>query len=267
MTKEAKNMAAAGRLLDILCTDDRIDKRYDGFVPIDIDLLSDFSERVGAIAFTDTTPDVLNNPLNISGFVPEMEGKPAQFVLARKSSPEHIRKMTNRFTPNGYIVEGLHLNDGFRKRIPVECKRSQRFADSEIIVPHGYSKNPIVQKEASFLMKALGGLQFTMENACSVYLKPDGAKIGFTFPIYSLDSAKELFKMREVEPGRKRRTALKHFVAEHSRRLPSDPNETIKIAKYLRGAERFNWDGFSCAINLPKCLLDMLEQSKKEARD
>ena len=59
--------------------------------------------------------------------------------------------------------------------------------------------------------------------------------------------AKAVFRLRDVPEGRQRRAALKHWVSEHWRQSPSGEDK-VKVTEYLRGAERFVWNGMICNI-------------------
>ena len=60
--------------------------------------------------------------------------------------------------------------------------------------------------------------------------------------------AREVFKLRDIPEGKSRRTAIKHWVGEHSRRKKADSDEYIKVLDYLRGETVFNWNGLNCSI-------------------
>lgn len=60
--------------------------------------------------------------------------------------------------------------------------------------------------------------------------------------------ASEIFKLRDVEPGKLRRAAIKHWVREHWRKKRSDPNEETKVRKHLRGVQEFKWKGLHVRI-------------------
>lgn len=258
MTQEARNMAAAEKIMNITSfkAPAKIIKRYDGFVPLDEELLSNVEKTNGGLCFWDATPDALDTPLNVAAFKFMCEDAPSQCVRGRKADAKTIRRMTNQFSLDAYILDYIHFETGYINSIPVKVKKTEQFANAEIITPKGFIASEKNKEEAKKTISVLAGLQFLLENTCTIYLKPDKSSIGFTIPIGTLSAAKDIFKMRDIEPGKKRRTALQHFVAEHFRRLPSDPEETVKIARYLRGTQKFNWNGFECSINIPHFLLE-----------
>jgi hypothetical protein len=72
----------------------------------------------------------------------------------------------------------------------------------------------------------------------------DGPTIAFvTDPL----GAKEIFKLRDIPEGKKRRAALKNWVMEHWRKNRKDEGEH-QVRKHLRGAEKFTWNGIRCCI-------------------
>lgn len=92
------------------------------------------------------------------------------------------------------------------------------------------------------------GVQFNLENQCHVYLKPEGASIGFNYPLNNLQQLKELFSLRDIPDGYKRRTSLRHGVAKHMRHKPSNQDELVEVRKHLGGREKFDWFGIKGEI-------------------
>lgn len=59
---------------------------------------------------------------------------------------------------------------------------------------------------------------------------------------------KELFRLRDVSPGRDRRDALMNWVSDHWRKERFDPEVETYVRKHLRGGTKFDWRGFECEI-------------------
>jgi hypothetical protein len=59
---------------------------------------------------------------------------------------------------------------------------------------------------------------------------------------------KELFRLRDVQPGRDRRDALMNWVSDHWRQNRRDPDVEIYVRKHMRGGTQFDWRGFNCEI-------------------
>jgi len=59
---------------------------------------------------------------------------------------------------------------------------------------------------------------------------------------------KELFRLRDIQPGRDRRDALMNWVSDHWRKNRYDPDVEIYVRKHMRGGTQFDWRGFSCEI-------------------
>jgi hypothetical protein len=51
----------------------------------------------------------------------------------------------------------------------------------------------------------------------------------------------DLFRYRDLPPGKSRRDALLHWVSDHWRRKVSDPAEVTQVTEHLRGQTRFVW--------------------------
>lgn len=58
----------------------------------------------------------------------------------------------------------------------------------------------------------------------------------------------EVFRLRDLPEGKKRRDALLHWVREHWRRRRSDPTAFAKVKEHLRGKTTFVWNGLQCLI-------------------
>jgi hypothetical protein len=73
-------------------------------------------------------------------------------------------------------------------------------------------------------------------------------RIGFrTDPV----GVREIFRLRDIPEGQKRRAALRHWVREHWR-VPVSVEENrsalIHVREHLRGSTQFHWNGLSCSI-------------------
>lgn len=72
-----------------------------------------------------------------------------------------------------------------------------------------------------------------------------GPAIGFvTDPI----GAREIFRLRDINPGKLRRAALRNWITEHWRKKRNDPNEATRVREHLRGNTKFNWNGLGVEI-------------------
>lgn len=61
--------------------------------------------------------------------------------------------------------------------------------------------------------------------------------------------AREIFRLRDLPPGKSRRAALHNWVSGHFRQVRQDPVEELKILPYLRGSLNFDWNGMQCRIH------------------
>lgn len=57
-----------------------------------------------------------------------------------------------------------------------------------------------------------------------------------------------LFRDRDLNPGRNRRDALRHWVSEHWRNRPQDASQTDYVRDHLRGHTRFIWNQLDCEL-------------------
>jgi len=95
-------------------------------------------------------------------------------------------------------------------------------------------------------IRILLGIQFTNRYDWVVQLGyPDRMKINF---ITNPSSIRDLFKLRDVPEGKKRRESLRNWVSEHKRKRSTIEEDTIYVKKHLRGATSFSWDGLEGVI-------------------
>ena len=95
--------------------------------------------------------------------------------------------------------------------------------------------------------------------------------VGFRYPgtlmvRFATDptGAREAFRMRDVEDGRERRSALRNWVSAHWRQLRSDNDEETKVRTHLRGATSFGFGGFECQVVPSRYDEDMATRSETE---
>lgn len=73
---------------------------------------------------------------------------------------------------------------------------------------------------------------------------------------------RQVFKLRDIPPGKERRTALRHWVSEHWRkRRPPSADDWIFVKAHLRGAHTFVWQNLHCTIEPSRRDLIELEKS------
>jgi hypothetical protein len=73
-----------------------------------------------------------------------------------------------------------------------------------------------------------------------------------------------LFANRDLAAGRDRRTALKHWVGQHWRRVPHEEGETdTLVRRYLRGEVEFTWNGFICTLEPSRYDLEKNEELRR----
>lgn len=242
-TSEENLLFCADKIID-LCQRNDI-KKFDGFMPIIPDM---YDEEYGI--FTDVKPtDLAMKSIDISLLVLGIEDgykqkRFSQFARLKYLTPQELRKRTGIFAINPYLIEVAFENlkdqaDGFVQFVGGKMKYLE--------IPN-YQTSKDAKEEALQTVQTLLGIQWNLENQSYVYLKPDNSSIGFKYPIDSLSQLKELFSLRDVPDGKKRRVMLRNWVAKHMRRKPSNPDELVEVRKHLRGREDFKWFGMSGSI-------------------
>lgn len=79
--------------------------------------------------------------------------------------------------------------------------------------------------------------------------------------------AREVFRLRDLPPGRERRTALRNWVEGHARRRRGDEDEEARswVRRHLRGAEDFVWNGLRCRVEPPAYDVERLQREREAA--
>lgn len=106
------------------------------------------------------------------------------------------------------------------------------------------------------------GLEFSMDYEWRVSLRLTGGDFALRV-LASLGSIRDLFKLRDIEAGMKRRAALRHWVSEHRRASTSE--DAIWVRRHLRGREVFSWDGISGTIEPAPFDVRDVERSRRDA--
>jgi hypothetical protein len=79
--------------------------------------------------------------------------------------------------------------------------------------------------------------------------------------------ALSLFRDRELEPGKYRRDALKHWVTEHYRDKISDPETVTYVRNHLRGHTKFIWNSLFVEVMPSASDLEANEFFKAQAAE
>lgn len=104
-------------------------------------------------------------------------------------------------------------------------------------------------KDSTYLEIAYG-LSYTRQSQWLIGLQRDRqpAILLPTDPV----GVREIFRMRDIPEGKKRRASLIGWVDAHYRKKHDDPTAEIYVRKHLRGGTRFVWNGLACSINPPR---------------
>lgn len=71
---------------------------------------------------------------------------------------------------------------------------------------------------------------------------------------------KELFRLRDVAPGRDRRDMLMTWVSDHWRMDRHDPDVERYVRQHIKGSRRFDWRGMECEIAPSQFDIDKRDQ-------
>nr|WP_320022116.1 hypothetical protein [uncultured Draconibacterium sp.] len=107
-------------------------------------------------------------------------------------------------------------------------------------------------------------LALTYDYEWSCYIRETPDSLGVRIPIHP-SSSKEIFIMRNIPEGAKRRKAIVNFVKDHYRTVKNVKGEDtqILIKKHFRGELKFNWRGLEVHITPSSYDLRRIKTSKK----
>lgn len=228
-------------------------KHMDGFMPIIDDMYDDDDDFV---FFTDAKPTDLSSNGSVSIYMPPKNygtksQQTGQLLYLKKLSAKEFRKKTGQFCINPYEFK-VTFQDDIAPNDMMQSSYLQfvggKFKYFE--VPN-FETTSKMKHEILDWANGLVACQFTLENSIRIYLRPEDAEIGFTYPIQDSSQLKTLFTLRDIPDGKKRRVALKHIVSEHLRRKPTKPDEFSKVKEHWRGRKDFDWFGITGHIIIP----------------
>jgi hypothetical protein len=101
-------------------------------------------------------------------------------------------------------------------------------------------------REVSEVIPAALGFALALRYEWTVWIGlGDGPRIRFlSDPL----GAREVFRLRDLPPGRERRAALRHWVSAHTRAKRDDQDARAWVRRHMRGATDFDWNGMRCRI-------------------
>ena len=261
-------------------------KQFDGAWLIDISLKHEKGEGFmfkpfGDLQVTpDMFPDLNIKTMNLSGEVGHM----TKYRFLTPKEKRHLDRYKYIFSEQLAI-----LNYGEQKwwtdQTGYGFNNMYNKGDVNFVYPiqvslkNGYYISPIdAKKQASeglenpdssyahmikhFHMNLQLALTYDYEWSCYIRETPDS--LGVRIPIHP-SSSKEVFIMRNIEQGSKRKKAIVNFVKDHYRTMKGfNGNERdILIRKHFRGELKFNWRGLEVHITPSPYDLRTIKTTKK----
>lgn len=179
------------------------------------------------------------------------------FKRARTLKPADWRGKLVRVFPKMYELSEVHIQVNGKtssstapygvagKRLVSALSLNHATADAAAV----YATHTEIDKLGVETIDAVfaQGFEMRREYLWSVLLGEEGSPRArfVTDPI----GVRAAFRLRDIPPGRQRRAALRHWVAEHWRKSRSLSLEDRRfVAEYLRGKHDFVWNGFRCKI-------------------
>lgn len=167
---------------------------------------------------------------------------------------------------------------GFTKINKVSDDFNLIFPEYTSLTPgYVYNKQEVVKmiakeiedKDSPYLM-AIRNLHMALQLSLtyyyewSCYIKEGPDTLGIKIPIHP-SSSKEVFLMRNVPEGQKRKKAIVNFVKEHYRTITDyrGTERELLIDKHFRGELKFNWRGLEVYITPSQYDLQRVKTKKK----
>jgi len=239
---------------------------FDGAYPI----FDEFIEHKGGdkeCIFTDGSISDLNGPLNITilkkaaqGILGKNNYSDDELMLLRFTAkrPKDVRGKVINFRP--IIVEnGIGLyNTASTNYEGVRFLLGQH-KDGMPFDEISYHSRPSTIDEIrqhTVNVHLAIGTQLYLRYEWRVSLAFDGCP-GIMFSSDTV-GIRELFRLRDLPPGKMRRSALRNWVKDHFRKKHDDPSATVFVRKHLRGATKFVWNDFRGTIYPPQYDLEKL---------
>jgi hypothetical protein len=188
------------------------------------------------------------------------------FIRVKTLRPAEWRGRLRRFLPR--MVDVSHRisepnGRTFSARLPYSLVNGQAvrartilngmsigLVDSVCVDPSWYGgekAEPHEVNSATGLLRVSAGLALRRHYLWSVLLgEGDGPRARF---VTDPAGVREVFRLRDIPPGRARRAALLHWVRNHwRRRRDVSANDMTWVREHLRGARTYSWNGLRCEI-------------------
>lgn len=188
----------------------------------------------------DALPTDLYRPLDVTLLVPDSEGYTFQLQRIRRMSSKDMRGRRPRGT----------LPEGYEQAVAYVDAESGRTSTARVFIYRtgkGYYTFRVrdgVPEDETVRIRVACGVQFNTEMSWTVAL----GWVGHPTILIPTDpvGAREVFALRDIPNGKKRRAALRHWVTSHYRR--NRRGDASFVRAHLRGAQEFTWNGLYCRI-------------------
>lgn len=149
------------------------------------------------------------------------------------------------------------------KYAPIPMPKSKRFIyRSHDIKEH--MKTDIYRSEVKMVNMSINA-KLTYYYEWFVYIRENDKSLGIKIPILP-EASKNIFNLRDLPEGQKRKKAICSFVKEHYRITKNEYNEEVRkslIKEHFRGEAKFNWRGLQVNIIPSEYDLNRVKTKKK----
>jgi hypothetical protein len=262
-------------------------KNFDGSWLIDISLKHKENEGFCFNPFDkelQVTPDIFPNmnikTLNLSGDIAQM----TKHRFLNQKEKRHLENYRYLFSQkmafldygkqkwwtdeNGFGFNKINRTDNSTIMLPMPCSLKPGYIVDKLAVSK-IVKQSLEDKDSAYIhaiknfhMALQLSLTYYYEWSC--YICEDDNSLGVRIPIHP-SSSKDVFVMRNIPEGTKRKKAIVNFVKDHYRTITDFRGEEreILIKKHFRGELKFNWRGLKVSIIPSEYDLNRIKTKKK----
>jgi hypothetical protein len=184
-----------------------------------------------------------------------------QLVRLRTCQPKEFRGRAQFFSPwmleeTAAIILSGRTRTGMRRPLCLLGRKwvsgigsridyTKATPKSDVVPMYETFDTPQMRQENFRIIRISFGFALTLRFEWSVLLGFGGPRVRL---LTSPAGARAVFRLRDIPPGRQRRTALRHWVSQYWRQKRQGDNDPKLIAAYLRGETDFVWNGLRCKL-------------------
>lgn len=194
--------------------------------------------------------------------------KKYRFMYSQTSSYLDYGKKTWMNTgESGFGFNGYHKTKKEENKmfLPMPVSLNKKYVLDQLGTLSSYMDDENMTSYEDYVRDLHVALQLNMTYyyEWSCYIKEKPTSLGVRIPIHP-SSSKEIFLMRNIPEGAKRRKAIVNYVKDHYRTIKghNDNERKVLIKKHFRGELKFNWRGLEVHVTPSQYDLNRVKTTK-----